>query len=722
MAIENTYLTGSGVQLGTSHFDLQAQKPLDSRTTVPAFAGLQALIVGKAAYEGMIVYDEETKKYYQAKSCDEYVIDDKTYNLVFDEFFINENIKDGEGKYTLIQNAATDKTNKAVTEYSVALGRKSAAGQKGYYLKSINADTKTIYLSSSLKNDANPQFSDTDNTDTTFETPGYKVGSQFSIRIANHYDFCGTIKSISNNKVEYNDDLPFTAFAGATDDDENAFFVPTQPDIGLVEINQVGYAEGRENFGSGPYSHAEGRENVAGGSAAHAEGRKTKAGYTAHSEGYDTKALGQFSHAEGHTTTATGSTTHTEGRSTKATAEAAHAEGNTTQAAGVASHTEGFYTKTLETAKYAHAEGQKTIVEGIAAHAEGGDTQAIGDYSHAEGQYTKAEYISHAEGSGTQALQTASHAEGSNTIARGQYSHAEGFHTEATYDSAHAQGKYTIASSEAQSVSGKANIVDGADKYIEIVGNGADAENRSNAYTLDWQGNARFKGDVYVQGTQKEDDGTVNKKLATEDYVKNEVANLVNSAPETLDTLGELAQALKDNEDGVVAITNELAKKANRSTTLSGYNITDAYTKSEVDELVQNSHIGYLWELYNYANGIYRYIVGYEHPRLGWNTYETSETVNYYNIGDLYAEGASGFDEYVQERIEVQPPTKTESLNKYVINNDINFLPEDGFSGPYGCWATLIKKSLSKNVTTDNIEEGTETWIFNCGSATTVMY
>jgi hypothetical protein len=67
MAIANTYLVGNGVQLGTSHFDLQAQKPLDSRTTVPVFAGLQALIDGKAAYDGMIVYVVETKKTYQAQ-------------------------------------------------------------------------------------------------------------------------------------------------------------------------------------------------------------------------------------------------------------------------------------------------------------------------------------------------------------------------------------------------------------------------------------------------------------------------------------------------------------------------------------------------------------------------------------------------------------------------------------------------------------------------------
>ena len=81
MAIENTYLLGKNITLGCG-FDLQAKAPLDSRQTVPAFAGLQALIDGNAAYEGMIVYDEETKKTYQAQ-----IVEDV---LTFREFGINE--------------------------------------------------------------------------------------------------------------------------------------------------------------------------------------------------------------------------------------------------------------------------------------------------------------------------------------------------------------------------------------------------------------------------------------------------------------------------------------------------------------------------------------------------------------------------------------------------------------------------------------------------------
>ena len=81
MAIEKTYLLGKNITLGCG-FDLQAKAPLDSRQVVPEYDGLQALINGNAAYEGMIVYDEETKKTYQAQ-----IVDDV---LKFREFGINE--------------------------------------------------------------------------------------------------------------------------------------------------------------------------------------------------------------------------------------------------------------------------------------------------------------------------------------------------------------------------------------------------------------------------------------------------------------------------------------------------------------------------------------------------------------------------------------------------------------------------------------------------------
>ena len=50
--------------------------------------------------------------------------------------------------------------------------------------------------------------------------------------------------------------------------------------------------------------------------------------------------------------------------------------------------------------------------------------------------------------------------------------------------------------------------------------------------------------------------------IASEAYVQTEVANLVNSAPETLDTLGEVAKAIKDNETVVEALNAAIGNKA----------------------------------------------------------------------------------------------------------------------------------------------------------------
>lgn len=53
--------------------------------------------------------------------------------------------------------------------------------------------------------------------------------------------------------------------------------------------------------------------------------------------------------------------------------------------------------------------------------------------------------------------------------------------------------------------------------------------------------------------------------LATETYVDEAVANLVNSAPEALNTLDELAAALGDDANFATTVTNQIASKANQT-------------------------------------------------------------------------------------------------------------------------------------------------------------
>lgn len=146
--------------------------------------------------------------------------------------------------------------------------------------------------------------------------------------------------------------------------------------------------------------------------------------------------------------------------------------------------------------QYAQAFGSGTIASGEYSHAEGAGPKASGAASHAEGYRTVASgQTSHAEGNETEASSHNSHAEGDNTTASGNSSHAEGYGTTAQGNNQHVQGKYNISDTTS----------------AHIVGNGSGYSNKSNAHTLDWQGNAWFAGDVYTgstSGTNK-DDGSV---------------------------------------------------------------------------------------------------------------------------------------------------------------------------------------------------------------------
>ena len=144
--------------------------------------------------------------------------------------------------------------------------------------------------------------------------------------------------------------------------------------------------------------------------------------------------------------------------------------------------------------------------------------QPLGEYAWAEGQGTIARgWGSHAEGSYTTASGESSHAEGSYTTASGIQSHAEGYNTTASGQISHAEGRGTVAQGKNQHVQGIYNIEDTTSAHI--VGNGGDNYSRSNAHTLDWQGNAWFAGDVYTGSTSGTNKDEGSKVLATKEYV-----------------------------------------------------------------------------------------------------------------------------------------------------------------------------------------------------------
>lgn len=65
---------------------------------------------------------------------------------------------------------------------------------------------------------------------------------------------------------------------------------------------------------------------------------------------------------------------------------------------------------------------------------------------------------------------------------------------------------------------------------------------------------------------------------ATPDYVDTKVADLVNSSPETLDTLKELSDALGNDSNFATTVANQIGSKANKD---------DVYTKLETDTLLE---------------------------------------------------------------------------------------------------------------------------------------
>ena len=279
----------------------------------------------------------------------------------------------------------------------------------------------------------------------------------------------------------------------------------------------------------------------------------------------------------------------------------------------------GDYTSNIAIGQWSIAEGSGTVAKGRASHAEGAMTQALSDGTHTEGYQTKAtgfwshaegelttvsSYASHAEGSyctlpdGTKRYGTAagyaSHTEGGGCHTTGSCSHAEGLATTASGAQSHVEGRYTIAAGGAQHVEGIANVEDTEGKYIHIAGNGA-FDARKNAYTLDWNGNGWYAGDVYVGSASGIDKDEGSKKLATEEVVDAKIANLINSAPETLDTLGELASALNNDKDIInvlnEAITNKVDKEENKGLSSNDYTDDDKENLIKTEALSHKNYI-----------------------------------------------------------------------------------------------------------------------------------
>lgn len=93
----------------------------------------------------------------------------------------------------------------------------------------------------------------------------------------------------------------------------------------------------------------------------------------------------------------------------------------------------------------------------------------------------------------------------------GENSHSENSST-ALGTNSHAQGLSTIAKGQNQFTTGRFNNIDYSNEYAVIVGNGVDDSARSNAFSIDWQGNVNCAGEVRAKkfiGSEEEAFGKI---------------------------------------------------------------------------------------------------------------------------------------------------------------------------------------------------------------------
>lgn len=102
---------------------------------------------------------------------------------------------------------------------------------------------------------------------------------------------------------------------------------------------------------------------------------------------------------------------------------------------------------------------------------------------------------------------------------------------------------------------------------------GAAAAKAMLTQSKQWADSALAQSKTYADG-----------HLATaKGYADSEITKVIGGAPENLDTLKEIADILSNDEQTKLGLVQQMAQKANKSTTLSGYGITDGVTSSQLD-------------------------------------------------------------------------------------------------------------------------------------------
>lgn len=278
------------------------------------------------------------------------------------------------------------------------------------------------------------------------------------------YWLAGDVLSLvaQNDFITFNQGDTYTA---SFEDTTKPYYVKL--DFNYIPDNVYHSENAPVKFGAGKNSTVQGDETTADG-------------WNAHAEGDHSAATGSGAHAEGSYTKADGSNSHAEGRNTKATGDYSHAEGESTVANRRGMHAEGTY-NLYDSAKYV-------------------DVVTRSQESIWNNMYAASEYTFDAD----TGYYTLVNAEPKNEVVIGLY-YASSYQYKNGIIDILRKPISLISGNNYKTEEHKSNLAANLQgKYVHVVGNGVSSA-RSNAHTLDWDGNGWFAGDVFVGGTGQDE-------------------------------------------------------------------------------------------------------------------------------------------------------------------------------------------------------------------------
>ena len=188
--------------------------------------------------------------------------------------------------------------------FKVQFGKENVKGLKGYWIEGYVAGTSVlqVYLSpKTIRSEVPKPITQTGYGDPSVTLP-YAVGDEVSIITPkDHYLCCGKITSIYNNRVIVSlSGTEVNLNAGdPVDNNDYAFFVPSKPDVGIIDVSEGGFATGIGTRAGGEASTSSGVGTTAIGDYSDAGGLKTRAGYCGFSRGSKNEADAKYSSIPG---------------------------------------------------------------------------------------------------------------------------------------------------------------------------------------------------------------------------------------------------------------------------------------------------------------------------------------------------------------------------------------------------------------------------------------